>query len=139
VQVSLRQLRPGEFDTNYLRQIIDPEYVAHLKACLGHDPALDFAKPSVLVIEDFGTTGLLGTHNDTAVDGNQENWNAFWHREGEAAKADKSSNGRAGQGKITFTASVARAVLAGGKCVPNYLQIRCGNRRSQLPARCKGE
>lgn len=67
---------------------------------------------SVLLIEDFGTTGLEGTYTDSSVEGNQENWNAFWFREGEGAKSTRS-NGGAGQGKITlYLASKLRTVLA---------------------------
>lgn len=65
-----------------------------------------------LVIEDFGTTGLEGTYKDSSVDGDRENWNAFWFREGEGAKQSKS-NGGAGQGKITlYLASEVRSVIA---------------------------
>lgn len=65
-----------------------------------------------LVVEDFGTTGLEGCYTDSGVDGQAENWNAFWFREGEGAKPTRS-NGGAGQGKITlYAASAIRSVLA---------------------------
>jgi hypothetical protein len=67
---------------------------------------------SFLVIEDFGTSGLEGSYNDSSVDGETENWNAFWFREGEGAKRSRS-NGGAGQGKITlYLASLVRTVFA---------------------------
>lgn len=66
----------------------------------------------VLVIEDFGTTGLRGRYDDSAADGDAENWNAFWFREGEGAKPSKA-NGGAGQGKLTmYVASDIRTVAA---------------------------
>lgn len=66
----------------------------------------------ILMIEDFGTTGLIGTYDDSSVEGPRENWNAFWFREGEGAKPTKA-NGGAGQGKLTmFVASGYRTVLA---------------------------
>ena len=69
-------------------------------------------KIDFLVIEDFGTTGLEGCYTDSSVDGESENWNAFWFREGEGAKPTRS-NGGAGQGKITlYSASAMRSVMA---------------------------
>lgn len=66
----------------------------------------------VLVIEDFGTIGLRGRYDDSAADGDEENWNAFWFREGEGAKPSKA-NGGAGQGKLTmYVASEIRTVVA---------------------------
>lgn len=66
----------------------------------------------VLVIEDFGTIGLCGCYDDSAIDGDEENWNAFWFREGEGAKPSKA-NGGAGQGKLTmYVASDIRTVAA---------------------------
>jgi hypothetical protein len=65
-----------------------------------------------LIVEDFGTTGLEGSYTDSSVDGQAENWNAFWFREGEGAKPTRS-NGGAGQGKITlYAASAIRSVVA---------------------------
>ena len=66
----------------------------------------------VLVIEDFGTIGLRGCYDDSAVEGDEQNWNAFWFREGEGAKPSKA-NGGAGQGKLTmYVASQIRTVAA---------------------------
>lgn len=66
----------------------------------------------VLVIEDFGTIGLRGCYDDSAVEGEEQNWNAFWFREGEGAKPSKA-NGGAGQGKLTmYVASQIRTVAA---------------------------
>lgn len=66
----------------------------------------------VLVIEDFGTIGLRGRYDNSAADGDEENWNAFWFREGEGAKPSKA-NGGAGQGKLTmYVASNIRTVAA---------------------------
>jgi hypothetical protein len=66
----------------------------------------------VLVIEDFGTIGLIGTYTDSTVEGEGQNWNAFWFREGEGVKPTKA-NGGAGQGKLTmYVASRMRIVAA---------------------------
>lgn len=111
VRVSFRHLQGGDLDKLYLGTLIDDEYRERLEASTGIP--FNGTPVSALVIEDYGTTGLLGTYEDTTVDGPRENWNAFWFREGEGAKAGKSSNGRAGQGKVTFyRIGAARAVFA---------------------------
>jgi hypothetical protein len=110
VQVVMRHLEPGTFDVAYLDEIIDHTYRERLMAASEVNlPAASAA--SVFVIEDFGTKGLLGDYQNFDADGADQNWNAFWHREGEGAKG-KASNGGAGQGKITyFTHSIASVVL----------------------------
>jgi len=111
VQVRITVMQPGHFDTNYLAGLVSDEYGRRLEAS-GGDPLPEFSTTSVLVLEDFGTTGLQGTWNDQNADGPGENWNAFWFREGEGAKASVGSNGRAGQGKITYyRIGAARAVF----------------------------
>lgn len=66
-----------------------------------------------LVIEDFGTSGLIGLTDDPDRDGKGQNWNAFWFREGEGGKEHGSGNGGAGQGKITyFSTSDIRTIFA---------------------------
>jgi hypothetical protein len=111
IRVSLQILRENNVDSDYLRQLLPTEYVNRLSNASGRN-ALDFNRPSVLLIEDFGTTGLNGEYLNSSIDGDSENWNAFWFREGEGAKSGRGSNGRAGQGKVTFyRVSEARAVL----------------------------
>jgi hypothetical protein len=110
VRIKLRLLRKNAFDVGYLKSVLGEDYVTRLVAAGGD--AANLSEPAVLVLEDFGTTGLLGTYTDSTVDGPQENWNAFWFREGEGAKSGATSNGRAGQGKITFyQIGAARAVF----------------------------
>lgn len=113
VEVKFRLLAKDEFDASYLDQLIDDEFVARLNASMsGRSRFHRHDKPTVLVIEDFGTIGLEGVTDDPNKDGQGQNWNAFWFREGEGAKASAGSNGRAGQGKITYyrTSSV-RAIF----------------------------
>lgn len=111
VIVKISVLQPGEFDAEYLASLLSGEYSSRLEAS-GGDPMPDLSSTSILILEDFGTTGLQGTWDNQDKDGLGENWNAFWFREGEGAKAVKGSNGRAGQGKITFyRISAARAVF----------------------------
>jgi len=111
VKVRISVLQPGHFDAEYLAGILNDDYGKRLEAA-GGDPLPDFTTSAVLVLEDFGTTGLEGNWNEQNADGPNENWNAFWFREGEGAKSTVGSNGRAGQGKITYyRTGAARAVF----------------------------
>lgn len=111
VKVFISIFREDEFDTSYLSKIVGSEYSDRLLAA-GGGPLPEISKSLILVIEDFGTTGLEGNWKDQNADGSNENWNAFWFREGEGAKSAGGSNGRAGQGKITYyRAGAARLVL----------------------------
>jgi hypothetical protein len=111
VTVVLRHLKPGQFDSVYLDSIIDDEFRKRLKAASAVELPVATAA-SVLVIEDFGTKGLLGDVLDYDADGYDQNWNAFWHREGEGAKG-KASNGGAGQGKVTYYSHSYASVVFG--------------------------
>jgi hypothetical protein len=112
VTVCIRWLKSADVDTKYLDECVDEDFITRLRASSGKEVALDQEKPVALVVEDFGTMGLQGTWCDSTVDGANENYNAFWFREGEGAKGDNSSNGGAGQGKISFyLRSAVRTVL----------------------------
>ena len=110
IRVGVKRLGPGEFDVAYLNRVFNQEFRGRVKAACEVDlPPDDEAE--VLVIEDFGTKGLIGNFVDFDADGHLENWNAFWHRIGQPSKQG-ASNGGAGQGKITFyDHSLARTVL----------------------------
>jgi len=110
VRVRINLLLPGHFDADYLARLLGSDFEARLIAS-GGDPLPELSETSVLVMEDFGTTGLQGSWDNPDVDGPGENWNAFWFREGEGAKA-AGSNGRAGQGKVTYyRIAAARSVF----------------------------
>lgn len=110
IQVVLKHLRSDEFDVDYLDELFTQEFRERLRAASGVDlPPV--AEAEIVVIEDFGTKGLIGEVNNYDADGSDQNWNAFWHREGEGAKG-RASNGGAGQGKVTYYAhSHASTVL----------------------------
>ena len=112
IRVSIRHYKAEAFDAGSLRKLLPKAYADRL-ALSGTDAEMpEYDKACILVIEDFGTTGLEGTYENSFADGNRENWNAFWFREGEGAKAAAGSNGRAGQGKITYyRAGAARALF----------------------------
>ena len=112
VTVVLKRLLPEQYDSTFLQNLISEDYIARLETATGNGVGHNSWNSSVLVIEDFGTTGLQGKYDDPDVDGDEENWNAFWFREGEGAKSSLGSNGRAGQGKITYyRVGAARAVF----------------------------
>lgn len=112
VRVEYKLVTVDVANSEFVRSIFSDDWVKHFRA---GDLIENDERPvamKFLVIEDFGTTGLDGSYDDSSVEGPTENWNAFWFREGEGAKTTKS-NGGAGQGKITlFLASQLRSVFA---------------------------
>jgi hypothetical protein len=70
----------------------------HLKACQIEISDLDLGAPRFLVIEDFGTTGLLGA-TDRKDD---QPFSDFWRRIGKSHKSGKQG-GRRGLGKLVFS------------------------------------
>ena len=86
----------------------DEQYFEELFAGLpGHLSAsgiaidgIDFKKPTFLLIEDFGTTGLTGEWNKK----DKKAFSDFWRREGRSHKGG-TSNGRWGLGKLVFSSA----------------------------------
>src|SRR5258707_13063593 len=72
VRVVLKILSGDQFDNTYLRKLITPEYESRLESATEGASAVDFPRARVLVIEDFGTTGLEGTLVDSTLDGDGE-------------------------------------------------------------------
>lgn len=58
---------------------------------------VDFDNPRVLIIEDYGTTGLLGEVDEK----DNEDFANFWRRYGQSSKSG-SKKGRHGLGKLVF-------------------------------------
>lgn len=85
------------------------DLVPHLKETIPDAASLVQAKElTVLVVEDFGTTGLTGAFDDPLDNGN---FNSFWRRYGESQKGH-SKGGRHGVGKSTAaSASQIRTVF----------------------------
>ena len=76
----------------------------HLKACGSRFLPSDTGAPRFLVVEDFGTTGLLGRWDQT----DELNFSDFWRRFGNSHKSG-SSGGSWGLGKLAYPAtSIAR-------------------------------
>lgn len=97
-----------------LSELLCPQgHLDRLFLSLPHSDVKPVAPTSFLVIEDFGTSGLMGQTDDPEREGKGQNWNAFWFREGEGGKEHGSGNGGAGQGKITyFSTSAIRTIFA---------------------------
>lgn len=79
-----------------------------LRACAIDPDSFAFADPKLLVIEDFGTTGLTGSW--TSMD--KEPFSDFWRRMGKSHKAGKSL-GRWGLGKLVFSSSSDARIFFG--------------------------
>jgi hypothetical protein len=79
-----------------LRPYID-DLIPHLQAAAVDLEPVDFSRPSLLLVEDFGTVGLLGATDED--DG--ESFSCFWRNVGESHK-EGSRGGRWGLGKTVF-------------------------------------
>jgi hypothetical protein len=113
VTVAIKQVILGEDGKKFLNRMLPSEHMARLAASMPYVNIPDEDFSSVLVFEDFGTSGLTGSLDDPDKDGSGENWNGFWFREGEGGKENSSGNGGAGQGKITyFSTSKVRTLFA---------------------------
>lgn len=126
VRVEYRIVSVDLAASQFTQSIFSDDWVTHFHA---GDLVKDGQKPpslKFLVIEDFGTTGLEGSYSDSSIEGQTENWNAFWFREGEGAKPSRS-NGGAGQGKITlYLASKLRSVFALTKRASDGIELLFG-------------
>jgi hypothetical protein len=112
VVVSMKLTLPKSPSVNLLDLLIPSDHKARFTKSVPHLTAETANLERVLVIEDFGTSGLIGVTDDPDRDGKGQNWNAFWFREGEGGKEHGSGNGGAGQGKITyFSTSAIRTIF----------------------------
>jgi hypothetical protein len=96
-RIALRQSRPEDSDRwTELLMPLSPHLVA-----AGIDVStLNLRSPSFLVIEDFGTTGLVG-----AVDSKDDkNFSDFWRRTGRSHKKGAQA-GRWGLGKLVYSSA----------------------------------
>lgn len=100
---------PSDASRQVLMQHLDLEQLqARLKACAMDLDAIAFKQPKLLVIEDFGTTGLTGSWKSMDT----QPFSDFWRRMGKSHKAGKSL-GRWGLGKLVFSSSSQARVFFG--------------------------
>lgn len=83
----------------YWKEMLMP-LVPHLKACGIDVTGIDLGRPRILVIEDFGTTGLTGTWKKKG----KGNFSDFWWRFGISGKSG-TKGGRWGLGKLVYSSS----------------------------------
>lgn len=113
VKVLLKYRTLDESAKAWISELVDEEHLSRFKASLPHDKQDQPCVEKVLIVEDFGTSGLTGKVDDPDLDGRGQNWNAFWFREGEGGKENTAGNGGAGQGKITyFSTSGVRTIFS---------------------------
>ena len=98
VKTRIRFIKPREAERHYFNALFDG-LSQHLIES-GIDIAkIDFGIPSLLLIEDFGTAGLLGPYDKPA---STEPFTTFWKRVGISYKTG-TAGGRWGLGKIVFS------------------------------------
>jgi hypothetical protein len=109
VRVRFSLHRPEDAGRETLLSQLDLEQLRkRLRACAIDSDSIAFANPKLLVIEDFGTTGLTGSW--TSMD--KEPFSDFWRRMGKSHKAGKSL-GRWGLGKLVFSSSSEARIFFG--------------------------
>ncbi|MBW1947252.1 MAG: hypothetical protein JRI33_04870 [Deltaproteobacteria bacterium] len=110
--VSFRYVSGNLPEPWFLRSLFE-RHLEHASAACINISDCDFERPTALIIEDFGTTGLTGAW-DTRIAGNFHN---FWRRQGITDKSGKQQ-GRRGLGKLVFSAS-SRLRAFFGLTIPN--------------------
>jgi hypothetical protein len=96
-RITFRSSRPE--DLHRWAELLSP-LGPHLNATGIDSSTLNFHSPTFLVIEDFGTTGLVGAV-DTKDD---QNFSDFWRRTGRSHKRG-SQAGRWGLGKLVYSSA----------------------------------
>lgn len=91
-----------------LAQLDLEELRKRLSACAIDPHSIALNDPKLLVIEDFGTTGLTGSWNSM----DKQPFSDFWRRMGKSHKAGKSL-GRWGLGKLVFSSSSDARIFFG--------------------------
>ena len=82
--------------------------------------AIDFNNPRALIIEDFGTTGLLGDVREN----DEKDFHGLWKKHGISHKTGKAL-GRCGLGKLVYSLTSEIGVYFG-------LTLRPGDRKQYL-------
>jgi hypothetical protein len=111
-----------EFRSQGLEEGFQPEFArkifeghlehAHARECHVDFDEVDFDRPTGLVIEEFGTTGLSGPLVNRREDSDGANWTNFWFVHGKQTKY-KGERGRHGLGKRVFSLSSALGTFFG--------------------------
>jgi hypothetical protein len=100
VHTKFRFHQSKNVDGEYFRELFN-NLLPHLAASDVDLEEVDFCRPRILVIEDFGTTGLVGKIDDSSE---TSAFNDFWRRIGTSHKGG-ASGGRWGLGKLVFSSA----------------------------------
>jgi hypothetical protein len=99
VRIAFRHVDGSDgVDGEYLRSLFSG--MEQHYAAAGFPFTMDHADPTLLLIEDFGTTGLLGAWDKR----DDKNWTDFWRRHGKSHKVG-GKTGRRGLGKLVYSSS----------------------------------
>lgn len=107
VKTRIRLIEPSATNAEYWSAILEP-LRPHLEGSRIDLTNLNLAMPRILLIEDFGTTGLLGSVDEK----DDLNFSDFWRRFGLSHKKG-GAGGRWGLGKLVFTSASAIGTLFG--------------------------
>ncbi len=99
VTTRIRLVEPAIENAAYWGGVLEP-LRPHLQASRLDLTGIDLSMPRILLIEDFGTTGLLGNADDK----DDLNFSDFWRRFGLSHKKGAAA-GRWGLGKLVFSSA----------------------------------
>lgn len=99
VSIRINIKEPDPDHAGFWRPLLE-QLTPNLVACDVEVSAIDFGMPRLLIIEDFGTTGLIGNTEEK----DSSNFQDFWRRVGKSHKSGEKS-GSWGLGKIVFPAT----------------------------------
>ena len=94
-------------DPSFLGEILEDQ-IEHAEVAGLDRGSLDFANPEALIIEDYGTSGLIGSTTEK----DNRHFSDFWRRHGKAHKSGKK-RGRWGLGKLVYSTTSRIGVFFG--------------------------
>lgn len=100
VRTCIRLIEPSESNRSYYKGMFDG-LMPHVIASGIDVSSIDTGMPRILLIEDFGTTGLTGNFG---VKADRGPFNNFWRRVGRSDKGG-TKGGRWGLGKLVFSSA----------------------------------
>jgi hypothetical protein len=107
VRTRIQLVSPSQDNSKYWSELLEP-LRSHLVASGLDIQGIDFGMPRILLIEDFGTTGLLGATDKK----DKLNFSDFWRRFGVSHKGG-GAGGRWGLGKLVFSSASAIGTFFG--------------------------
>jgi len=108
VRTRLHIVEPPQLGSTFFANLF-AKLLPHLYASDIDIAGIDLGKPRLLVIEDFGTTGLLGNYEDPE---DERPFSDFWRRFGRSHKGG-AKGGRWGLGKLVYSTASRLGVFFG--------------------------